>query len=746
MVIDPSGHEDERLSWKGAFLASLAFIFVWAVLAWFITGNMGRRRAQSALAEGQRRLSLHTSGTSTGVANYLRLLHGIPAALGRTTEVDRVLKAFPQATTASGLPKDPRLADLNDLLKNSAEALRAVSVLWVMNPDGECLAASNFEKGDSFVGTSYKDREYFREAMAGEAGQQFAVGRKTGVPGLFFSSPVLDKGRVLGVIAAKIDLPVLETWISQTDSFLADKHGIIILARDKSLEFRSLPGSSSALLTEPEKVARYHRSQFKPIPISPWGDARFPGLVRFDDWAAPVLMDSVAVPEDDLTVNVLVPVPGMVTVDRDRRWIFALLTLLGAAVIGFLVTGLTYVLHITHARKILGRRLEELAEAASIAKSRFLATMSHEIRTPLNGVLGMADLLLMPGLQDGERLDYAQTIHDSGNTLLTLINDILDLSKVEAGKMELACAPFAPARVVQEMASLFAEMAARKGLQLTGSWASTPTRCYLGDPMRLRQMLSNLINNAIKFTETGTIHLEGVELEREVSSALLEFTVTDTGMGVPEEKRPQLFQAFQQLDASDTRQFAGTGLGLSIVRSLARLMGGDVTMDEAEGGGSLFRIRIRCALAPDLPSSPDAPPPEPAEPPSAPGEARRRILLVEDNPTNRKVIQALLHRKGYRVECAVNGQEALDALALEDRPDLVLMDCQMPVLSGFDATEAIRRRERELGQTRIPIVALTAGAFENDRDHCLECGMDDFVTKPVDFKVLPAVIAKWLEG
>jgi hypothetical protein len=586
--------------------------------------------------------------------------------------------------------------------------------------------------------------------MVGEAGQQFAVGRKTGVPGLFFSAPVMEDGRILGVIAAKVDLPVLETWISQTDSYLADKHGIIILARDKSLEFRSLPGSSAVLLTEPEKVARYHRAQFKPIPVGPWGDPRYPGLVRFDNWAAPVLMDSVAVPEDDLTVNVLVPVPSLVTLDRDRRWIFTLLTLLGAAVIGFLVTGLTYVLHITHARKILREHLEELAsaktaaEAASIAKSRFLATMSHEIRTPLNGVLGMADLLLMPGLQDGERLDYAQTIHDSGNTLLTLINDILDLSKVEAGKMELAFAPFAPARVVQELTALFAEMAARKGLKLTGAWASAPTRCYLGDPMRLRQMLSNLINNAIKFTETGSIRLEAAELEREVASALLEFTVTDTGMGVPEEKRPQLFQAFQQLDASDTRQFAGTGLGLSIVRSLARLMGGDVSMEEAEGHGSRFRIRIRCALAPDLPAEAEAQPLDPAEAPSLPQEAPRRILLVEDNPTNRKVIQALLSRKGYQVECAVNGQEALDALDHEDRPDLVLMDCQMPVLSGFDATEAIRRRERALGQDRIPIIALTAGAFENDRDHCLQCGMDDFVTKPVDFKVLPAVIAKWL--
>ena len=368
--------------------------------------------------------------------------------------------------------------------------------------------------------------------------------------------------------------------------------------------------------------------------------------------------------------------------------------------------------------------------------------MSHEIRTPLNGVLGMAELLLMPGLQETERIDFAQTILNSGNTLLALINDILDLSKVEAGRMELAAADFDPARVLSETAALFAEMAARKGLALTADWAGPAGRIYHGDAMRLRQMLSNLVSNAIKFTATGAIRVQASEREGDGHGALLEFSVTDTGIGIPPERRSQLFQPFLQLDGSETRQYAGTGLGLSIVRSLARLMGGDVGVETPESGtGSRFWFTLRCDFA--VPRAP-GPPPR-ALPATAPG-SRSRVLLVEDNPTNRKVIEALLSRKGYQVQSVGNGQEALDALAGGAGPDLVLMDCQMPVMGGVEATERIRLWEAGTGRARMPIVALTAGAFENDRDRCLAAGMDDFVTKPIDFKALPQVVAKWMGG
>jgi CheY-like chemotaxis protein len=353
----------------------------------------------------------------------------------------------------------------------------------------------------------------------------------------------------------------------------------------------------------------------------------------------------------------------------------------------------------------------------------------------------MAELLLHEGLSEAERLDYARTILNSGNTLLSLINDILDLSKVEAGKMELARSGFNPADLVQETAALFAEMASRKGLTVTAQWTGPAGQSYLGDPVRLRQMLSNFANNAIKFTDRGGIRIVASELERDAHTAVVQFAVFDTGIGIAADQRDQLFQPFLQLDSSLTRPYAGTGLGLSIVASLARLMGGEVAVLSEPGQGSQFTFRIPCGLLATA-VAPAAARTERLGPVA--GSGVPRILLVEDNPTNRKVIEALLGKRGYQVHSVENGQLAIDAVIQGVQADLVLMDCQMPVMSGFEATERIRAWEKDQGLGRTPIVALTAGAFENDRDLCLAAGMDDFVTKPVDFVLLPAVIAKWL--
>jgi len=245
---------------------------------------------------------------------------------------------------------------------------------------------------------------------------------------------------------------------------------------------------------------------------------------------------------------------------------------------------------------------KDAAEAASEAKSQFLANMSHEIRTPMNGILGMAQLLLTPTIKDDERLDYARIILDSGQTLLALLNDILDISKVEAGKLELESIPFEPARIIHEIRVLFAEAARQKGLRIESVWvdatgqSSQPGQRYLGDPHRLRQMLSNLVGNALKFTAKGHIRIEAREVERDGTHTLLEFKVTDTGIGIPEEKQTLLFKAFSQADSSTTRQFGGTGLGLSLVRNLAKLMGGNVGIKSEPGQGSCFSFRIRVEL------------------------------------------------------------------------------------------------------------------------------------------------------
>ena len=391
------------------------------------------------------------------------------------------------------------------------------------------------------------------------------------------------------------------------------------------------------------------------------------------------------------------------------------------------------------------KQSELAAESANIAKSRFLATMSHEIRTPMNGILGMAQILLMPDINAAEREDYARTILTSGQTLLVLLNDILDLSKVEAGKLQLESVRLAPEQIIRETRALLADSAGCKALRLEIDWSGPTGQHYLGDPHRLRQMLANLVSNAIKFTEKGEIRIEGREMARDGHFAMLEFAVSDTGVGIPADKQSQLFAPFSQTDSSTTRQYGGSGLGLSIVRNLARLMGGDADVKSEAGRGSRFCFQIRAALVAVDDEGEKKYPHNKKHPP---GEATTQfigqVLVVEDNPVNRKVIAALLDKLGVSVTSAENGQQAVDAILRGDTPDVILMDIHMPILDGYGATERIRRWEAENARPPRPIIALTADAFAEDRDRCMAAGMDHFLTKPIVFDALKSALAKWL--
>jgi PAS domain S-box-containing protein len=385
------------------------------------------------------------------------------------------------------------------------------------------------------------------------------------------------------------------------------------------------------------------------------------------------------------------------------------------------------------------------AESANTAKSRFLATMSHEIRTPMNGILGMAQMLLMPSLGDAERRDYARIVLNSGQTLMALLDDILDLSKVESGKFELISAAFEPDQVIRESCTLFAESATRKGLKIETAWSGPPDQRYLGDPRRLRQMLTNFVGNAIKFTEHGQLRIDAREIWRDEASATLEFAVSDTGIGIPPDKLPLLFQPFSQADNSSTRQYGGTGLGLSIVRALAEMMGGEtgVTSEPGQGSRFWFRINARLIAAGDSRQADWS-----GRHDGDRGAASRfsgHVLALEDDSTNRKVIRALLGALGLTVSFAHDGQAGLEAIMRGEPADLILMDLQMPVMDGFDATERIRRWERQNGHARHPIIALSAEAFDEDRQRCLAAGMDDFLTKPIaSMDILAMALRRWL--
>ena len=378
------------------------------------------------------------------------------------------------------------------------------------------------------------------------------------------------------------------------------------------------------------------------------------------------------------------------------------------------------------------------AEQMSQVKGEFLANMSHEIRTPMNGVMGTLQLLEGTQLTDSQQ-EYVRTAHKSADALLAILNDILDLSKIEAGKLDIEIIPFDLREVVLDLVALHSLKAEQKGVTLEYDIDEQLPHTVAGDPTRIRQILINLVSNALKFTHDGAVNVRLSVISQDQKRVNIKVEVNDSGIGISEAVQEKLFNAFTQADGSTTRKYGGTGLGLAIVKQLVEMMQGELGVESSDGEGTTFWFKLTLGASKALPEASDT------DIEGWDEMLEGRVLLVEDNPINQMVAAKMLEKLGLEPLPVANGKEAVDLLKTE-RVDLVLMDCQMPVMDGFAATREIREREQRQGQSRLPIVAMTANVMEGDRERCLESGMDEYLGKPVKLDELEKIIRRVLKA
>jgi signal transduction histidine kinase/CheY-like chemotaxis protein len=869
----------------------LSLLCGWLLISYLAVAWFTNKRLTADLQQHSTELNQSTAAVTYHFERSLTFLYVMPSIIADDKAVVNSLYSLNlQSLLRKSTPEDkraylnlqPDLATLNLHLAAQAKDLD-VDVIWILAGNGDCIASSNYDKTESFIGVNYEDRAYFTSAMAGLRGRQYAVGRKTNIPGLFFSAPIYKREKVIGAVALKIDITRLSQWFNRFNCFVTDAAGVVILANDKVLEHNALIDAPVFRLPLTARENQYKRRDFPLLKIGNLGK-RFPSyqIITLPESNERYLLARSQQTRDGYTIFAYSKVTE-IQQSRIVQWQFTILIFIAGAALILLVTGIQRYLHDM-------RNAMAAARAANEAKSEFLATMSHEIRTPMNGVIGMTDLLLETELTVDQR-EFTELVRKSGDNLLNLINNILDFSKIEARRLDLEMLNFDLRVTMEDTADSLAARAGDAGLELICRIDPDVPSSLKGDPGRLRQVITNLVGNAIKFTHEGEVFISASLKSDQDGFVEILFEIQDTGIGVPEERHAAIFEPFTQVDGTTTRKYGGTGLGLAICKQLAELMGGEIGIESEVGKGSTFwftgRFEKQTSGISSGPGTRDKPSgfweqadlsgvriltvddndtnrklmalllksrgcrnesansgetalkllheaAEQQDPfrvvlldqmmPGMDGlELGRRIktdplltstsmimvtsigrrgdaailerigfagyltkpvrqsqlydcialvlgrlaghfpetrivtrhtvvevaqrlmhvLLAEDNLINQKVAQNILNKLGYKADIVANGLEAVDSLERIDY-DLVLMDCQMPEMDGFEATAMIRNPESKVLNHKVTVIAMTANAMKGDREACLAAGMDDYLSKPVKKEELARILEKWL--
>ena len=684
---------------------------LWLALSWVVADSMLTSHTRELISNESVALEKLVRNTAKAVDLDLRNLHGIPEFVSQEEKI-AVALSLHSTPAASPLPlaqrraiwsQDPHLRSIDAYLGRVGRTLGA-DVVWVTNESGDCVASSNYEKPESFVGTNYADREYFRIARTGRPGRQYAMGRMTNIPGLFFSAPIVIDGRFAGVAVAKIDLPKLAHWVSQTDTFIADELGVIILARDSTLEMRAIPGASIIRLAEAERLARYKRSEFPGLAITPWEREKLPALKQFDQDDSPLLIARARLADDVLEIHGFKRLPEAAAFDAERLKLFLLIFTAGMLVISVIAGVSVFVRIRTHAQATAARSAsllraaiestadgilvtdadgriamynQRFADIWSIApellaggvgaelkayvrdqvldpqsfadtvaglsghpeltsfdilnhkngavierysfpqflgeqivgrvwsfrdvthktevarmKTEFLATAAHELRTPMTCIFGYSELLLEQDFDPQERLEMLGIIHNHSKTMISIINELLDLVRIDERRgKDLELSRIEAGALLREAIANFKQP---EGRAAAAAPAPENPRWLRADPHKLTQAVSNLLSNAYKYSPGGgAVQVELVDAQDAAHSGLIGIRVSDHGIGMTPEQLSRVGERFYRADTSG--KISGTGLGMSIVKEIVQLLGGSVDLVSEAGVGTTVTLWIPAA-------------------------------------------------------------------------------------------------------------------------------------------------------